>query len=149
MLHRAINDAGLKIVKDAEGLRLTAYADPATHGAPWTIGYGHTRLVRPHMVIKQAEAEVFLHADLFDAESAVSSHVTVSLNENQFSALVSFVFNLGAGVLAHSSLIRDLNKSIFEHVPADLLQYNHAAGRVMPGLTKRRKAEALLFAKPV
>ena len=149
MIHRTINDAGLNIVKDCEGLRLTAYPDPGTHGVPWTIGYGHTRLVRPHMKITEAQAEAFLHADLFDAESAVSAQVTAHLNDNQFSALVSFVFNLGAGVLAHSSLIRDLNKNIFEHVPADLLQYNHAAGRVMLGLTKRRKAEAILFAKPV
>ena len=149
MIHRTINDAGLNIVKNAEGLRLTAYPDPGTHGVPWTIGYGHTRLVRPHMTITQAQAEVFLHADLFDAESAVSAHVTAPLNDNQFSALVSFVFNLGAGVLVHSSLIRDLNSRIYDHVPADLRQYDHAAGRVMAGLTKRRAAEAALFAKPM
>ena len=95
---RAIPQAAVDLEKEAEGLRLTAYPDPATGGAPWTIGYGHTGPdVRPGLRITNAQAEQLLQADLDTAAAVVDRAVTVELTDRQRGALVSFVFNVGAG----------------------------------------------------
>ncbi|HKX36117.1 MAG TPA: lysozyme [Rhizorhapis sp.] len=139
---RTINAAGLALVKAHEGLRLEAYQD--TSGI-WTIGYGHTRGVKAGDSISAERAEQLLEADLMDAERAVAALVKVPLTDNQFSALVSFVFNLGEGAFARSTLLRKLNEGGHGLVPACLKSWIFDNGKVLQGLVKRRAAEAALW----
>jgi len=142
---RRINEAGLAIIKEFEGLVLTPYQCP---GRVWTIGYGHTRTVKPGMVITPGQAEQLLLDDLRLAERAVSRSVEVPLNDNQFSALVAFVFNVGIGNFGRSTLLRLLNRGWYEQVPAQLSRWNRASGEVYGGLARRRAAEARLWNTP-
>lgn len=137
-----INAAGLALVKDYEGLRLEAYQDSS---GVWTIGYGHTASVRPGDSISAERAELLLEADLMEAERAVASLVKVPLTDNQFSALVSFVFNEGEGAFAKSTLLKKLNEGGYALVPACLKSWICDNGRVQPGLVKRRATEAALW----
>ena len=146
-MNRHINDAGRQIVKEFESLRFRAYPDPGTGGAPWTIGYGHTRGVKQGDSCSMTQAERWLDADLSVAEQAIKKVVEVVLNDNQFSALVSFVFNVGADNFRRSTLLRMLNAGDFSGAADQLLRWNKAAGKVLPGLTRRRAAERSLFLK--
>jgi lysozyme len=141
---RAINAAGLALVKAQEGLRLQAYRDG---GGVWTIGYGHTNGVKPGDAINRAQADMLLEADLAEAEAAVARLVTVPLTDNQFAALTDFVFNEGAGAFAGSTLLRKLNEGGHALVPACLKSWIFLDGRVAPGLVKRRAAEAALWSE--
>lgn len=143
---RKVNATTLEHVKTSEGLRLKAYPDPGSiDGNPVTIGYGSTRGVTKGMVITPAEADARLVADMTHAENTVSRLVKVPLNDNQFGALVSFVFNIGAGAFEKSTLLRLLNAGDYSSVPAQLARWNKNDGKVMAGLTKRRAAEAALW----
>jgi len=137
-----INEAGLELIKSFEGLRLEAYRCPA--GVP-TIGYGTTTGVKMGTRITKAEAEALLRRDLEKFEAAVRSLVKVPLTDNQFSALVSFTYNLGAGALQHSTLLKLVNQGNFAAAAREFLKWNRAGGRVLPGLTRRRQAEEALF----
>ena len=137
-----INEAGLNLIKDFEGCRLKAYLCPA---GVWTIGYGHTQGVKPDMVINQLQAERFLRQDLKRFEDAVTSLVKVPITLNQFSALVSFAYNVGVGALYDSTLLRKLNKKDYKGAANEFLRWNKAGGKVLPGLTRRRLAEKDLF----
>lgn len=137
-----INEAGLNLIKDFEGCRLKAYLCPA---GVWTIGYGHTQGVKPDMVINQLQAERFLRQDLKRFEDAVTSLVKVPITPNQFSALVSFAYNVGTGALYDSTLLRKLNKKDYKGAANEFLRWNKAGGKVLPGLTRRRLAEKDLF----
>lgn len=137
-----INEAGLNLIKDFEGCRLKAYLCPA---GVWTIGYGHTQGVKPDMVINQLQAERFLRQDLKRFEDAVTSLVKVPITPNQFSALVSFTYNVGTGALYDSTLLRKLNKEDYKGAANEFLRWNKAGGKVLPGLTRRRLAEKDLF----
>jgi len=139
---RTINAAGLALVRAYEGLGLEAYRD--TSGV-WTIGYGHTRGIGPGDSISTERAEQFLETDLMEAERAVAALVKVPLTDNQFSALVSFVFNAGEMAFAKSTLLRKLNEGGYGLVPACLKSWIFDNGRVLPGLVKRRAAEATLW----
>lgn len=146
---RKVNAATLAHIKASEGLRLSAYPDPGSkNGEPWTIGYGSTSGVRKGMTITKEQAEARLVQDLTHAEDTVSRLVMVPLNDNQFGALVSFVFNIGSGAFASSTLLRKLNAGDYSSVPAQLARWNRNDGSVMAGLTKRRAAEAKLWATP-
>ncbi|EKN8446792.1 lysozyme [Salmonella enterica] len=139
---------GISLIKQFEGCRLNAYPDPATGGAPWTIGYGHTgNDVRPGMVWTQVQADSALISDLAQCERAISRLVKVTLTQNQFDALVSFVFNVGSGNLQSSTLLRKLNSGDYKGGADEFPRWNKAAGKVMAGLTKRRAAERELFLK--
>lgn len=146
---RQVNKAGLDLIKSFEGLRLNAYPDPATGGDPWTVGYGSTKGVKKGMTITVQEAEQRLIMDLQDACKAVERYVTIPLNDNQFAALVSFTFNVGAGNLAVSTLLKRLNEGEYGSVPMQLMRWNRAAGKILNGLTRRRTAEGDLFQRPV
>ena len=139
---RRINGAGRDLIKQYEGLHLTPYRCPA---GVWTIGYGHTRTVRAGMVITADQAEQLLTDDLRIYERAVQRLVTVPLNDNQFSALVCFCFNVGVGNLEQSSLLRLLNRGWYEQVPAQLMRWCCAKGEVLGGLSRRRAAEGRLW----
>jgi len=139
---RTSNAAGLALVRDHEGLRLEAYQD--TSGI-WTIGYGHIRRVRRGDCISAERANQLLEADLVEVERAVAELVKVPLTDNQFSALVSFVFNAGEGAFAKSTLLRKLNEGGYGLVPACLGSWIFDNGKVLPGLVKRRAAEVALW----
>jgi lysozyme len=142
-----INQEGLDLIKEFEGCRLEAYLCPANI---WTIGYGHTKTAEMGMVITEAEAEVLLRDDLKDAEAAVDQLVTATINDNQFSALVSFVFNVGAGAFEGSTLLSLLNTNADAAIVANQLRrWNKAGDRELRGLTRRRQAERALFLEPV
>jgi lysozyme len=137
--------AALDIIKQFEGCRLKAYPDPGTGGAPWTIGYGHTKGVARGMVITQNDAEDFLHIDILKFEKGVDALIKVELQQHQFDALVSFAFNCGIGNLQSSTLLKMVNAGNFDAVPAQFMKWTRAAGRELPGLVRRRRAEAALW----
>ena len=140
---RQINDAGLTLIKDREGLRLHAYPDT---GGVWTIGYGHTRGVYPGQSCSRGQAETWLREDLSASEATVSAAVRVDLTDDQFAALVDFVYNVGATTFRRSTLLRVLNRGQYNRVPAELHKYVHdRKGRRDNGLVSRRAAEGVLF----
>lgn len=144
-----VSPAGIDLIKSHEGLRLTAYFCPA--GVP-TIGYGHTGpdVTEADVVagkrITQREAYRLLSLDVGEAVGAVNAMVTVPLAQHHFDALVSFVFNVGAGNFKKSTLLRLLNKGDYDAVPEQLMRWVFASGRRRHGLVKRRADEASMFA---
>jgi lysozyme len=158
MLHPADSSAALKAhIKQSERLMLTAYTDAA--GVP-TIGWGHIKGVtkadvRNRLTITEARAQAYFEADLDEAERAVRRLVKVRLNQNQFDALVDFVFNLGAGAFAKSTLLKLLNKGDYDGAAGQFIRWNKAKDpktgklRELRGLTIRRAYEANLFRKPM
>lgn len=135
-----ITQEGIELIKSFEGCRLIAYKCPA---GVWTIGYGHTDGVREGMVISNAQAELMLRIDLEKFEQYVKDNVHIPLNENQFSALVSFCYNCGVGNLRKLVKVRNA-----EQIAEALLLYTKANGKTLAGLVRRRKAERELFLKP-
>lgn len=139
---RRINAAGLQIVKDSEGLRLKAYVCPA---GVLTIGYGSTGdHVKPGMVITEARADELLREDLARFEDWVAANCSPA-TDNQFSALVSFAFNLGNGALKDCTLRRKHMEGDYVGAAAEFPKWNKAGGRVLAGLVKRRQREAQLY----
>ena len=141
-----INQAGIKLITAFEGCELKSYQDAVD---VWTIGYGHTKDVHPGMTITQAQAEQLLQEDLEEFESAVEDAVSIDLNPNQFAALVSFCFNLGAGSLFASTLLRILNDGDIHAAANEFPRWNKAGKQVLLGLTRRRLAERALFLSKV
>lgn len=137
-----ISDEGLNIIKRYEGLRLDAYKDPV---GIWTIGYGHTKGVAQGMEITEEQADAFLREDVNSAEKSVMTyHQIYNFNVNEFSALVSFTYNCGAGNL--KKLVNGgmrTKKEISDAIPL----YCKAGGKELKGLKKRRKEEQELFNK--
>ena len=134
---------GVELIKEFEGVELTAYPDPGSGAEPWTIGYGHTSGVKPGDTITEEEAEDLLIQDLGRFENAVSGLIDVELNQNEFDALVSFAFNVGEGALGDSTLRLRLNAGeekcpVFQQ---ELPRWVNGANGPMPGLIRRRKAE--------
>jgi lysozyme len=136
------NAAGLALIKRFEGLKLRAYTCSA---GVWTIGYGSTRAVRPGMVITQADADARLREDLSDAEEAVAILIDVPLSPNEFSALVSLVYNIGAGAFGSSTLRRLINSGDRKGAALQFKRWNRGGGQILNGLVKRRAAETALF----
>jgi lysozyme len=136
---------GVSLIKSYEGFRSHAYPDPASGGDPWTIGYGTTKGVKKGQVITESQAVEFLKKDLAIFESAVNGAVKVSLTQDQFDALVSFTYNLGAGNFRSSTLLKKVNAKDFAGAALEFAKWNKAAGKVLTGLTRRRAAEAALF----
>ena len=139
---RQINQAGLNLIKSFEGCKLAAYKDIA---GIETIGYGHIAGVQPGQQITQAQADAFLLQDLTHAEGVVEHLVKSDINDNQFGALVSLVYNIGAGHLASSTLLLKLNAGDFVGAATQFLVWCNAGGKKSPGLLRRREAERVLF----
>lgn len=138
-----INRKGIELIKRFEGFSAKPYICP---GNKRTIGFGHViKPVENFVIISEKQAEELLIRDLKVAEEAVLRLVTVPLNQNQFSALVSFVFNLGQGNFGRSTLLRRINQNQMLDVPQELLRWTFASGRRLLGLMRRRVAEAELF----
>jgi len=139
-----LSAAGLELLKKSEGFRDRVYSDVAGFR---TIGYGH-RLAPAESYpdgITLAQAETILTADIGIAEASVSRLVHVPLSQGQFDALVDFVFNLGAGRLAASTLLRYLNAGKYDDAAWQLLAWDHAGTRELAALKLRREAEFRLW----
>lgn len=146
-----ISERGIDLLKQFEGLELEAYQDIA---GVWTIGYGHTGSdVQPGMKITEREAEALLRRDLRSRESAVERLSSVPLNQNEFDALVSFVYNVGQNAFSRSTARRRLNRGNRIGAADALTWWNKATVsgvlREVMGLTRRRAAERALFLTPV
>jgi lysozyme len=137
--------AGIDLIKAFEGLKLRAYPDPGTGGAPWTIGYGTTEGVGPGMIITGSQAEILFRRELARVEREVNRLVRVPIDQNMFDGLVSFSYNAGTGALRRSTLLKKLNAGDIRGAADQFLRWNRAGGRTMAGLTRRRRAERELF----
>jgi GH24 family phage-related lysozyme (muramidase) len=144
--------AGIALIKEFEGFPFGGrpYRDPV---GVWTIGYGHTAGVGPNTHrLTEREASRLLQQDLDRKyEPAVEAlPMADELNENQFSALVSFVYNIGPGsISAETGIGRALRARQWQRAADEMLRWNKAGGRVLPGLTRRRQAERALFLRSV
>ncbi|PWC97049.1 hypothetical protein TSO5_05965 [Azospirillum sp. TSO5] len=127
--------------------RLRAYPDPATGGAPWTIGFGSTgKDISPGTIWTQAEADARLAQEVAEKAAAVVKAVTVPATDAQIGAAISLAYNIGATNFANSTLVRLWNSGASKESVADqFLVWRKAAGKVMPGLERRRAAERALF----
>ncbi len=143
---RTIGAAGLDLIRFYEKMRRVAYL-PTRHDVP-TIGWGHTRGVKLGDTCTPEQAEAWLKSDCFDAERSVLRRVLVPLNQNQFDALVSFVFNVGDTAFRGSTLLAKLNKSDYIGASMEFPRWDKQNGRVLAGLTSRRFREQTLFRTP-
>ena len=133
---------GLQLIKDFEGLRLGSYKCPA---GVWTIGYGHTKGVKANMVIDQMRADDMLIEDIAPIERLLNS-VGINFRQEQFDALVSWIFNLGQGSFKNSTLLkRIMDNASDEDISEQIIRWVYAAGETLVGLKKRRVAEANMF----
>jgi lysozyme len=131
------------LVASSEGCKLTAYLDG--NNIP-TIGFGHTgKDVHIGLTITLSEATAFLNQDLSMTDVAVTRLVRVGLNQNQFDALVSFVFNIGQGHFNSSTCLKMLNAGKYLEAASHILDWNKVAGKVSSGLMTRRLKERVLF----
>lgn len=140
------SNKGIELIKRFEGLRLKAYKDAA---GTWTIGYGHTGGVKSGDVVTEQEASELLAHDLKTAEDVVNEQ-NLSLTQNQFDALVSFVYNVGAGNFRSSTLLKKMTVNTVDPTIRDeFVKWNKTGinGVLLPlaGLTRRRVAEADLY----
>lgn len=140
---------GLNLIKSFEGLSLKPYLCPA--GIP-TISYGltyysnGTKVKLTDKPITQQQADTMLMNALKHYEQGVDSFTTDLVNQNQFDALVSFAYNCGLGNLKSSTLLKKVNANPNDPtIRQEFLKWNKGGGKVLPGLTKRRTAEANLY----
>ena len=142
----AIPKQAVDLIKNFEGLKLSSYLCSAN---VWTIGYGTTRIngkaVTSGMTCTEQQAEEYLKNDLQVFAKAINRLVKVPLTDNQFSALLSFTYNLGVGALEKSTLLRRLNEGNYTAARNEFFKWVNAGGKQLPGLVKRRAAEAELF----
>jgi lysozyme len=135
--------AGLALIKRFEQCRLATYQDQR---GVWTLGWGHTGpAVTAQSVCSQADADLWLIQDTYAAQKAVNATVDVAITQNQFDALVSFTFNVGAGSEAHSTLVRILNGGDTADAADQFLVWDMVNGQPNAGLARRRAAERALF----
>ena len=132
----------MSIIKRFEGLRLSAYKCP---GDVWTIGYGHTKGVKPGDVITKEEAERLFENDIAIYRNAVDRAVNVEISAKQMDALTSLCYNIGIGAFTRSSLLRKLNGGDKLAAAMEFPKWSKSGGRRLRGLLRRRMAEAELF----
>lgn len=136
------SDAGLNLIKQFEGLSLKAYKCPA---GVWSIGYGSTSGVKQGMVITERQAVERLKQDVRVAE-VVLNKLDVNFAQCQFDSLCSFIFNLGAGAFATSTLKKKIvARADDEAICAEIVKWVNAGGKPLVGLKRRRVAEANMF----
>lgn len=142
-----MTEEGLALIRRFEGFRANAYRCPA---GVWTVGFGHTSeagppAVRPGLQVSEEEAQRILAADVQHVADHVAPLLAREVSAAQFSALVSFAYNVGVPAFRSSSVLKAVNAGRFAEVPARLKLWVKAGGRVLPGLERRRAAEAELF----
>lgn len=138
---------GLDFIRGFEKLVLHAYLP--TKDDVWTIGYGHTKGVKQGDVITEAEANRLFEEDVAEVEAIIARNVKVPLNQYQYDALVSFVFNIGEPQFKKSTMLRKLNMGDYAGASAEFPRWNKQKRRVVDGLTRRRKEERQRFDTPV
>jgi GH24 family phage-related lysozyme (muramidase) len=145
-----ISQIGVDLIKRFEGFRNKAYK-PVEEEEFWTIAYGHYGPdVKQNQVISKEDGEVLLKKDLKRFVDGVNKLLKVSVNQNQFDALVSFAYNCGLGNLGNSTLLKLVNKKDFKNAANEFDKWVHGANKkVLPGLVTRRKAEKALFLKKI
>ncbi|HGW3590654.1 TPA: lysozyme [Serratia marcescens] len=139
------SEQGRDFIKGFEKLRLKAYPDPGTGGKPWTIGWGHTKGVKPGDRITQEQAEAFFSEDLAVFELTVNSAIKRTMTQNQFDAMVSLAFNIGGSAFAGSTLAKKFNAGDIKGAADQFPRWKFSGGVVLPGLVKRRSAERKVF----
>lgn len=145
-----VNKSGIDLMHQFEGCKLTAYLCPAK---VWTIGWGNTfyedkSKVKQGDVITQERANELFQNIVNEFASGVKKLLAKDINENQFSALVCFAYNVGTGNLKQSTLLRKVNNNPFDvTISNEFMRWNKASGKVLNGLTRRRKAESELYVK--
>lgn len=156
-----ISKAGLDLIKHFEDCKLKAYPDPKTGGAPWTVGWGATGPgIGPGTVWTQEQADNRLVDDVAEREALVNSAVKVPMTQGQFDAMVSIVFNVGAGSSKKdgiiwlkngrpSTLLRMLNEGDYDGCADQFLRWISPGSNVENGLKRRRTAERVLFMSEV
>jgi lysozyme len=144
-----LSAAGANLIKQFEGLKLTAYYDSV---GVLTIGYGTTNSVlppsqqiKPGQTITEAQAEIFLALGVNKFAPGVNNLVKFPITQGEFDSLVCFAYNVGTGNLASSTLLRKLNSGDIIGAQKEFLKWNKAGGQVLRGLTRRRLAEAVNF----
>ncbi len=148
---RPVVAQGIALTKSSEGWIDQRYNDAAGY---CTIGYGHlikkarcdgTEPAQFLQKISDAQGTALLVTDMRRAQITVTAAVQVPLTDLQYAALTDFVFNVGAGNFASSSLLRVINAKQFEQVPYQFSRWKMANGKILPGLVERRKGEIALF----
>ena len=137
-----IGKKGLDLIKHFEGFKANAYVCPA---GVLTIGYGTTRGVRRGQIVTKEEAVDLLMKDVAKFEKNVNTMVKVKLTQDQFDALVAFVYNIGPTNFKSSTLLRLLNQGEYDKVSEQMARWNKGDGKVLEGLVRRRSAEGVLF----
>lgn len=148
---------GLDLIKSSEGFKSSPYPDPATGNTPYTIGYGTTfyinegkttKVTMQDKPITEQQATAYLQINLKSFEAYVDSYCRDDINQNQWDALVSFCYNLGPQNLKSSTLLKKVNINPNDPTIKDeFMKWTKGNGKTMPGLVKRRAAEAALYFK--
>lgn len=133
------------LIKQFEGCKFEAYPDPATGGAPWTIGYGHTRGVSKGMTCTQEQAENWLIEDLDKVGVQVSDLLKVAVTQREFDALCCFAYNVGIGNLGKSTMLKLINQGDYADAAKEFPKWDRGGGKEIAGLLRRRKAEEAVF----
>ncbi len=148
-LRNSVSPAAIELIKRFEGFRRTA---ARLDDGRWTIGYGHTRSAREGATVSEADAEALLGYDLVDVQAAVNDWTFTPLTQNQFDALVSFVFNIGLEAFRHSAVLRRVNEGALLQAACAMEMWRKAdfeGERIMvDALIRRRAAEKALFLTP-
>lgn len=140
-----ISEAGIKLICKWEEFRPYAYVCPA---GLWTIGYGHTGGVKPTDKIGLVQGEAYLRKDLEIVERCLNS-LAIKLNQNQYDALCSLIFNIGTGNFLRSTMLKYLQAKQYDKASSEFLKWRKANGKVLKGLEARRKDEQELFNKGI
>lgn len=141
---RHVTETGVALIKQFEGFSPTPYLCPAGY---WTVGYGHvikSEYAYPDPITEDHASQI-LKTDIEAAERAVLRLINVPLTDGQFDALVSFTFNLGGGALQRSTLRKKANREEHDEAADEFRKWVYAGGRKLPGLIRRRAAEAELY----
>lgn len=150
------SEACYQLAEESESLQLEAYPDPGTHDAPWTIGFGHTKGVKPGDTCTPDQAKTWLREDMADAAAIVNQYFP-AITQGQFDALTDFCFNVGPGVPGHkdgliwlksgehSTLMKFTLQGRLYNAGDQFLLWVHAGGEILPGLVTRREKERALF----
>ena len=141
-----VSDQGIELIKQMEGFSDVAYPDPATKSAPFTIGFGRTHNVKPDQRCDRMQADYWLrHQDAPKAAECVNKHVKRPLRQQEFDALVSFVYNVGCANFRQSTILKLLNQGNKKAASAEFPKWVYAAHKQLPGLVKRRERERDVF----
>lgn len=144
-----VSKRGEDLIKSFEGCKLVAYPDPGTGGDPWTIGWGTTGPdIKKGLVWTQEQADKRFTAHVAEfAEKVWKALDGAAVTQNQFDAMVSLAYNIGPTNFKNSTLLKMHKAGNYVGAASQFIRWNKAAGKVMKGLTRRREAEAKLYAE--